>query len=609
MKKTLALTIMVLLLVSAVAGIEFVRNACANPGLVPEEPPYGFTINSDGTYIGENIRRDGNTYTLTGDINCTLVVERDGIVLDGAGYTVQGNGTSSGVWFQDKSNITIKNLNIRNFRIGINLSPNYSSAKNNENCTISANNITNNTYGISMATSYECYVAGNCIANNTNGVFLHGSNNVFRSNKLEKNQYAIFDEGYGDNDLDTSNTIDNKPIYYWVNQHDRTVPSDAGFVILKNCSAIKVENLNLQGNENGLLLCYTNDSTISGNLISNNLNGITLRYSFNNIISDNRVTNNKNSGIETYEAHNNRILRNIIRANGYGATCKYSKNNVFSNNQIVANTNTGIDAESDCTITDNFISENLAHGIYLSNISGALIAGNNVTLNKGWGIVFDYGPNGTIKGNYIAKNEEGIVFSNAVGNIIMSNTVIQNNGWGIHLAGSHRDNLIYHNNFIDNNNKGTQAFVKDVWFYPDLYKRHMKNDTIELPRQVPGAANAWDDGIEGNYWSDYTSRYPDAQVENSTVGNTPYFINDNNKDNHPLLAPHEISTFELPSPSAVPSPSIQPPQESNSTPTPTIETEPALFPIALVITSAVSVAAIVVGLLLYFVKRKGEIKQ
>ena len=610
MKKTLALTLIMALLISAVAGIEFVRNAGANPALEPEKPPPGFRINSDGTYVGENLRRDGNIYTLTGDINCTIVIQRDGIVLDGAGYTLQGNGSSSGVFLQDKSNITIKNLNIRNFGFGIKFSPNLFTAENSENCTILANNITNNAYGISLASSSKCYISGNSIADNTYGVGFYGSNNVFRNNRLENNNYSIFDNGNDFNDLDTSNTIDGKPIYYWVNQHNTTVPANAGLVELKNCSGIRVQNLNLRGNGKGLLLSYTYDSTISGNIISDNYDGITLLHSYNNVLSGNRVENNKDNGIVLDQSSNNSILNNKIIANGgerpddNGINLSSSKNNLISDNEIIDNEKDGLYfyQSNNCVVTNNHVSGNLGDGIFFKDISDSLVIGNNVKLNKGCGIGFGYGPNGMIKGNYVSKNGVGIWISNAVGNTVMSNTIIENDGLGIRLEGSHKNNLIYHNNFIGNNNKGIQASIGDVWIYPDLHKLYRKNETIEPPRQVPGAANAWDDGIEGNYWSDYTFRYPDAQVENSTVGNTPYSINDNNKDNHPLLAPHEISTLELPSPSALPSPSIQQPQESNSTPTQTTKTDPEPFPITLAIASIVSVAIVGMGLLVYLKK-------
>ena len=89
-------------------------------------------IREDGTVEGtDNIQRNGDIYTLTGNISSGIQVERSNIVLDGAGYTIQGDGEGCGVDLsngrrQDPSrtrieNVTIKNLQIINFGIEIEL--------------------------------------------------------------------------------------------------------------------------------------------------------------------------------------------------------------------------------------------------------------------------------------------------------------------------------------------------------------------------------------------------------------------------------------------------------------------------------------------------------
>jgi hypothetical protein len=99
------------------------------------------------------------------------------------------------------------------------------------------------------------------------------------------------------------------------------------------------------------------------------------------------------------------------------------------------------------------------------------------------------------------------------------------------LEGSHRDNLIYHNNFVGNNKGDSQATIKQVWFYPDAKHGYQGNNP---PQLVDGAANIWDNGKEGNYWSDHTS-------------GEPYRIDGNNQDNHPLSKPLEFPGVVLPS--------------------------------------------------------------
>jgi parallel beta-helix repeat protein len=97
------------------------------------------------------IRADGNVegttristvdniiYTFTGDINDSIVVERDNIVVDGAGYTLQGTGNYTGISLFERSNVTIKNAKITSFRHGIML--NMSSSNTIYGNTVAANN-------------------------------------------------------------------------------------------------------------------------------------------------------------------------------------------------------------------------------------------------------------------------------------------------------------------------------------------------------------------------------------------------------------------------------------------------------------------------------------
>jgi len=55
---------------------------------------------------------DNVTYTLTGNITSDadgIVVERDKIVVDGAGHAVTGSGSGSGTTLANRSNVTVRN--------------------------------------------------------------------------------------------------------------------------------------------------------------------------------------------------------------------------------------------------------------------------------------------------------------------------------------------------------------------------------------------------------------------------------------------------------------------------------------------------------------------
>jgi len=108
-------------------------------------------IRSDGSVEGtDKIQRDGNIYTFTDNINDSIVVEKNNVVVDGAGYTLQGteNFLSKGIDLSNRSHITLKNMKIVYFHYGIYLE--YS-----ENNTVSGNNITNNSLGIQILDSHS----------------------------------------------------------------------------------------------------------------------------------------------------------------------------------------------------------------------------------------------------------------------------------------------------------------------------------------------------------------------------------------------------------------------------------------------------------------------
>jgi parallel beta-helix repeat protein len=138
---------------------------------------------------------DNITYTLTdnivGDVpelSNAIVVERDNIVVDGVGYALQGTGTSDskGISLDVRSNVTIKNTEIKAFDRGIYV---YGSSNN----TISGNTITNNVDGIWLSHSSNNSILGNNIANNDDyGIAPYfSSNNSILGNNIANNGGGI----------------------------------------------------------------------------------------------------------------------------------------------------------------------------------------------------------------------------------------------------------------------------------------------------------------------------------------------------------------------------------------------------------------------------------
>jgi len=266
------------------------------------------------------------------------------------------------------------------------------------------------------------------------GMILDSSNSVLRNNNMTNNEYNFAVSSLGIlgfiNDVDISNTVNGKPVYYWINKRDMNIPIDAGYVALVNCTRITVQNLSLTHNGQGVLLAYTTNSTVTKDDITNN-----------------------GKGIDLFESSNNTIIGNNMTNSDYGIQLINSSNNNISENNM----------------TNNHFGIRLSGLNPLSGSSYNIVSGNNIKNNE-HGVQLDYSSN----------------------------------------------NTFYHNNFINN--------FSQVFFY------------------MPGYVNFWNNDIEGNYWSDYEERYPNAtEINGSGIWDTPYIIDENNVDNYPMVP--EFSTW------------------------------------------------------------------
>ncbi len=133
---------------------------------------------------------DNVTYILTGNMTYPtfngISVERSNIVIDGNGYTLQGNQSAYGIlWANSVNNVTIKNTNIEGFFYGVEI---YDSSDN----TVCDCSITNNGEGIELAFSSSNKLNGNEVANNVyDGIVLGASDSSLVGNNIVNN------EGYG----------------------------------------------------------------------------------------------------------------------------------------------------------------------------------------------------------------------------------------------------------------------------------------------------------------------------------------------------------------------------------------------------------------------------
>jgi parallel beta-helix repeat protein len=192
---------------------------------------------------------------------------------------------------------------------------------------------------------------GNIISSNTlsnsGGIFLDtSSNNVLRNNSVESAAGIGFEVSGAPqpalssfiNDIDDSNTINDKKIYYLINETDVTInPStypNIGYLALVNCSRMTVEDVHL--NVHGLLLAWTSNSKITNNDISNTYgDGMILNYASNNQITKNSVNSNSGAGIRLSYANQNTVSGNNIAGNQMGIYfLRLADNNTITENNI-----------------------------------------------------------------------------------------------------------------------------------------------------------------------------------------------------------------------------------------------------------------------------------
>jgi len=203
----------------------------------------------------------------------------------------------------------------------------------------------------------------------------------------------------------------------------------------------------------------------------------------------------------------------------------------------------------DCNITkgitltgsgNNITGNTIGYRFTLKNTSSNVIVGNTVSEafymqyansnvinnNTCWGFTIGYYGERTCSNNTISRNIMdgdnfpldfwGISISSGTYNVFHDNYIANYHsagygGWGVSLASNAVNNTFYRNTIINND----------------------KN--VESNKSV----NFWDNGEEGNYWGDYNGTDSDGDG----IGDTPYIIDENNQDNHPLAEPTKIPEF------------------------------------------------------------------
>jgi hypothetical protein len=352
-----------------------------------------------------------------------------------------------------------------------------------------------------------------------------------------------------------------------------------------------------------IIMTYANPINIQANKVR--LSGFVINSDGGTVFADGDQIQLTNNRVETWGV--------VVAGNGNRITDnKMATVTLTGSNQTIVNNDL-----SDLSVTGSFnlIAQNRGRCITLN--------GSYNTINQNYFSIISGTEGGSVSGIHLLTGDHNIITSNtamgmgtgiAVGllgrggsyNIFAGNTVEQAGLWGILMGnGSYNvfcGNLIANNRRLDHDGYGlalggNHQIVESNLFFHNAFVNNSKNFAVNWG--ITGI-NFFDNGVEGNYWDDYITKYPNAtEIDNSGIGNIPYcvWIHDNFYDNYPLIMQPDtaglipvllepwqtfltITTLTDPSLSFVPSSTPEPTLTPTSSPieTPSPNTSPTLNP-------------------------------
>jgi len=272
------------------------------------------------------------------------------------------------------------------------------------------------------------------------------------------------------------------------------------------------ENTITLNNDDGIQLSDSPQNTISGNTISQNSDvGAYALNSSATIVTGNTVMNNR-QGLQLDSSLLSEVENNTFNSNDLsGISLSSTSDSIFSGNTMNSNYDGVYAYQSPGNLFfENEIQGNDEYGVWLDFSSNGTLSSNNITGNDQIGVYVRFSSNSTISDNSISNGGSGISFSGSLNSFIMGN-LLANNDIGIAFTFDSANNQVYHNNFVNNTQQVTST-----------------------------SAVTWENGLEGNFWSDYSG----SDLNRDGIGDSPYTIDAGNEDDLPLLG--RFRSFDTP---------------------------------------------------------------
>jgi parallel beta-helix repeat protein len=380
-----------------------------------------------------------------------------GIKVISDGNEVLGNvalGNYEGITIEKSRNNTLKSNNVtNNLGDGIDIEASSNNSlyfneingngdegldidESSDSNIVIGNRVAGNEYGLSLENSRGNVLKDNLFLNNTFGIFLLAAEkNVLSNNTAEGNSYNFGDLGSLEglrNEIDTTNLVDGKPIYYLVGARgvfiDQT--SNAGIVYCIDCEGITVRGISVSDNFVGIGLYNVSNSTVVENYVSSSVeDGIQLFRSSNCTVVRNTAAKNDYEGLCVLSSSGIRIEGNNFSANGDDGLHINKSSCHVEANAIEDNENNGmfIEGSHGCVFRMNSIEDNGLNGIRIEGSGSVEVAMNNVSRNVKDGVSIEGSGSFTIRGNSARRNEmSGIAVYSSSEGFVEGNEVSEN---------------------------------------------------------------------------------------------------------------------------------------------------------------------------------------
>ncbi|MBN2151147.1 MAG: right-handed parallel beta-helix repeat-containing protein [Candidatus Lokiarchaeota archaeon] len=347
--------------------------------------------------------------------------------------------------------------------------------------------------GLLIKASTNCTVSGTTMRGCHEGVLIENSteirlaSNTFIDGGLVLNEDVAQCETL---DISTSNTVNGRTLRYYVSRTGLVEANftNAGQIILINCSNSRVYGQNVSYSSIGIYAYLCNDTSIASiGGRGNSVTGIYVNASRNATVENSDVSD-CNWGISFQHSTACTLSASTADRCFWGVFINYCNDSIVASNSMVDCIEAGacLWASNNLTFEDNTVRGSDLYGLHMNLIWHSRLVANDISYNKEAGIMCYNGKWMTIAGNLFSDN-----------------------GYGMILSQNMSHNRLYCNSFFNN--------PKSNGFYDEQYF---------------GTNNTWSNGTFGNYWDDYSSRHPNATVL-AGIWSQPYVLNGSTTDADP----------------------------------------------------------------------------